>query len=136
MLADKVTKGQVDPKLWIAIEDIHDGWEQSGGVGQEVYGAGVAFGIVPRHFYRVPDEHFLVYLDYPTSAFRKRKNVIHFTVKGDPRLSCRMLVIKTPAHALPRFVVGADEELKAYERKDGHLEYRVAGGSSIKISWD
>ena len=61
MLSAEVKTGQVDHKLWIAIEDIHDGWEQSGTVGQEVYGAGVAFGVVPRHFYKVPNEDFIVY---------------------------------------------------------------------------
>ncbi len=135
MLADEPTKGQVDPKLWIAIEDIHDGWEKSGGVGQEVYGAGVAFGIVPRHFYRVPGEHFVIYIDYPSSGFKKRKNTATFKVGGNSRLSCRMLIIKTKGHALPNFTVSAGGHLKARERRDGNLEYVVAGGSEIKISW-
>jgi hypothetical protein len=135
MLCEKTTKGQLDRKLWIAIEDIHDGWEQSGGVGQEVYGAGVAFGIVPRHFYRVPGEHFLVYNDYPTTDFRKRKNTISFEVKGDARLSCRMLIIKTKGNTLPHFSVSVTEPLNAHERREGNLEYIVNGGSKIKIKW-
>jgi len=135
MLAEKTTKGHVDRKLWIAIEDIHDGWEQSGGVGQEVYGAGVAFGVVPRHFYRVPGEDFFVFCDYPTAGFKKRKNTICFHVKGDPRLSCRMLIVKTKGHTLPQLVVSAGSELESHHRQDGHLEYIVAGRSEIKISW-
>lgn len=46
ILSAKVKMGEVDPNLWIALEDLHDGWEASGEVGQEVYGAGNAFHII------------------------------------------------------------------------------------------
>ena len=52
MLKEKPKIGEVDPKLWIALEDLHDGWEQSGEVGQEVYGAAMpsvfCHGIITR----------------------------------------------------------------------------------------
>ncbi|HTD98501.1 MAG TPA: hypothetical protein VK668_04420 [Mucilaginibacter sp.] len=136
MLSDEVKTGQVDHKLWIAIEDIHDGWEKSGTVGQEVYGAGVAFGIVPRHFYHVPGEDFMIYLDYPTASFKYRKGSgVTFKVKGDARLSCRMLIVKGK-QALPAFTVqGGETELKGQHRKDGHIEYTVGGHQQIKINW-
>src|ERR1700749_802265 len=105
MLSDEVKTGQVDHKLWIAIEDIHDGWEQSGSVGQEVYGAGVAFGIIPRHFYKVPGEEFMIYLDYPSAGYKSEKGRVSLKVKGDERLSCRMLTIKTGSKKLPEFIV-------------------------------
>jgi hypothetical protein len=137
MLSDEVKTGQVDHKLWIAIEDIHDGWEKSGTVGQEVYGAGVAFGIVPRHFYRVPNEPFMIYLDYPTADFKYRKdNSVTFKVKGDKRLNCRMLVVNPGKKRLPEFkVVGNTGEIKGQLRKDGHMEYLVSGDQQIKINW-
>jgi hypothetical protein len=47
MLVDKPKTGETDPALWIALEYLHDGWEPSGEVGQEVYGAGIAFGLSP-----------------------------------------------------------------------------------------
>ena len=40
MLSEEVKTGEIDPKLWVPLEDIHDGWEKSGEVGQEVYGSG------------------------------------------------------------------------------------------------
>lgn len=70
MLEEKPKVGELDPKLWIALEDLQDGWQKSGTVGQEVYGAGNAFGILPRHYLRVPGEEFMVYVDYPTSGFK------------------------------------------------------------------
>ncbi|MDB5156224.1 MAG: hypothetical protein JWR50_931 [Mucilaginibacter sp.] len=137
MLSDDVKTGQVDHKLWIAIEDIHDGWEQSGTVGQEVYGAGVAFGIIPRHFYKVPNEDFMIYVDYPTANFKHRKNGLTFNVKGDPRLSCRMLVVKKVKKELPVFSVKTKAaELKGKRRKDGHIEFTLNGDQQIKINWE
>ena len=136
MLSDDVKTGQVDHNLWIAIEDIHDGWEQSGTVGQEVYGAGVAFGIVPRHFYRVPGEDFMIFVDYPTAGFKYRKGNVSFNVKGDERLTCRMLIVKKENTSLPTFEVkGNNAELKSTHRKDGHLEFTVSGNQQIKINW-
>jgi hypothetical protein len=137
MLSDEVKTGQVDHKLWIAIEDIHDGWEKSGTVGQEVYGAGVAFGIVPRHFYRLPDNDFMIYLDYPTAGFKYRKGSgVTFQVKGDSRLSCRMLIVNPDKKRLPAFTVtGNTIEVKGTHRKDGHMEYLINGNQQIKINW-
>jgi hypothetical protein len=40
MLVEKPNTGVIDPQRWIALEDLHDGWEACGEVGQEVYGAG------------------------------------------------------------------------------------------------
>ena len=51
--------------VWIALEDIQDGWNKSGQVGQEVYGAGNAFGILARHYIKVPGRDFMIFTDYP-----------------------------------------------------------------------
>jgi hypothetical protein len=140
MLSEKVKMGEVDPNLWIAIEDIHDGWEKSGEVGQEVYGAGVAFGIVPRHYYQVSGEHFMIYIDYPIDHFAKKGNSISFNVKGDNRLTCRLMVIKQDQHKLPKFSLtgkrgNKKEDITGTPRKDGHLEFTVSGGQDIIIKW-
>ncbi|WCT10708.1 hypothetical protein [Mucilaginibacter jinjuensis] len=136
MLSDKIKTGQVDHKLWIAIEDIHDGWEQSGTVGQEVYGAGVAFGIIPRHFYQVPGEDFLIYVDYPSARYHHRKGSLSLSVKGDERLTCRLMIIKKNI-TLPVFTLKCNEvETKVAKRKDGHLEYEINGGAEVKIKWN
>lgn len=139
MLEEKPKIGEVDPKLWIALEDLQDGWQKSGTVGQEVYGAGNAFGILPRHYLRVPDESFLIYVDYPTSGFKaiKGKN-IHFSTLGDERLNCRMMLIKDAASKLPDFTVtvkGKTKPLKGRQTKQGHLEYFISGNQQLSIVW-
>ena len=139
MLSDEVKIGEVDPKLWIALEDLHDGWEKSGEVGQEVYGAGNAFGIMPRHYLRVPDEHFMIYVDYPTSSFSARKGKqINFTVLGDSRLICRLVIVTMDNHKLPTFVItakGQKQEVKGKITGKGNIEYAINGGQSVKITW-
>jgi hypothetical protein len=139
MLKEKPKTGEVDPKLWIALEDLHDGWEQSGEVGQEVYGAGNAFGILPRHFMRVEGEPFMIYTDYPTYGFSAKKHQpASFRLAGDGRLSCRLMVVKTGKDKLPDLTVsvkGVPEPLKMKKVAGGHLEYQVAGDSEIHISW-
>jgi hypothetical protein len=136
MLSEEIKTGQVDHKLWIAIEDLHDGWEKSGIVGQEVYGAGVCFGIIPRHFYRVPNEDFIVYMDYPTANYKYRKGQVKLDVRGDKRLSCRMMIIRNSKKKLPDFSVkSGSNELSGNLCKGGHLEFTVAGDEEITITW-
>jgi hypothetical protein len=139
MLSDDIKVGELDPSLWIALEDMHDGWEQSGQVGQEVYGAGNAFGILPRHYMRVPGENFMIFVDYPTASFTATKGKpISFSVLGDKRMTCRLSVIKMDQHELPDFkitVKGEADELKAQPTKEGHLQYTLNGDSKVHISW-
>jgi len=138
MLAEEIKTGELDPRLWIALEDLHDGWEKSGAVGQEVYGAGNAFGILPRHYLRVPGEDFMIFVDYPTTSFTARKGSnIHFGVKGDPRLSCRLLIVNPKDKGLPAFeVTGQDRNvLTGKPVKGGHLEYCIRGNETVMIVW-
>ena len=135
MLKDKPKIGEVDPNLWIALEDLHDGWEQSGEVGQEVYGAGNAFGIIPRHYLQVPGEDFMIYTDYPASGFKAKKSKpLTFKILGDRRLTCKIIAVKMK-NKLPDFKVKAKKEIKGKKLKGGHMEYTVCGNTDIKISW-
>jgi len=139
MLSEEVKTGEVDPNLWIALEDMHDGWEKSGEVGQEVYGAGNAFGILPRHYMQVEGQPFMIYTDYPTYGFSaKKRKPVKFKLAGDARLNCRLLLVKTDKGKLPIFKVtvnGQEEILQGKKTKDGHLEFTVAGDSNIIINW-
>jgi hypothetical protein len=140
MLVKEVKTGELDPKLWVALEDIHDGWEPSGSVGQEVYGAGLAFGVVPRQYIRIPDEDFMVFTDYPTVNQNLKKNTISFDVVGDPALTCSMRILNRGKKRLPKFKLKLDnnedqqqiESVK--ETKDG-LDYTIHGNQKVTISW-
>lgn len=137
MLSEEVKTGEVDPDLWIALEDMHDGWEKSGAVGQEVYGAGNAFGILPRHYMQVDDQPFMIYTDYPTYGFSPKKHrPANFKLAGDGRLDARLLIVKKDKGKMPEFQVKAGKKLiKGTKTKDGHLEFIVPGDSHIHIDW-
>ena len=141
-MTDKPKTGEVDPKLWIPLEDIYDGWEKAGQVGQEVYGAGMPFGIVPRHYYPVPDGKFMIYVDYPIKAFSTvHEGQAMFRVLGDSRLSCRMRIIPTGRKGLPTIKVTTEREdgnetLQGRETEEGHLEFTVSGDRNVIVHWE
>jgi len=138
MLEEKPKIGEVDPKIWIALEDLQDGWLKSGTVGQEVYGAGNAFGILPRHFLRVSDQEFMIYTDYPITDFSEKKGrPVIFKVLGDDRIQCRLLLVKQGKKKIPPVTVqiaGAKEKLSGKLVKGGNIEFSLPGNSTIKIT--
>ena len=138
MIVKKSKTGEIDQKLWIALEDIHDGWEQSGEVGQEVYGAGVAFGIIPKQYHKVKEEDFIIFCDYPTSAFRTRGQSIFFETKGDDQLKCKVIILLNGTKKKNTFQVyldGNKEHITPEKENSTLIEYEVSGNSKIKISW-
>lgn len=139
MLKEKPKTGEVDANLWIALEDLHDGWEQSGEVGQEVYGAGNAFGIMPRHFMQAEGQPFMIYTDYPTYGFSAKKHhPAKFQLAGDPRLNCRLLLVKTAEGTMPDVrvnVQGTKQRLTGTATKEGYLEFSLPGNSNLTIDW-
>lgn len=137
MLSEEVKTGEVDPSLWIALEDLHDGWEKSGEVGQEVYGAGNAFGILPRHYIRIPGKEFLIFTDYPRSNTIVKKNAVSFTVLGDQRLTSKLRVISLEGKRLPKFSVKGERQGELVPKPDdsGCIEYEVYGAQKVTISW-
>jgi hypothetical protein len=139
MVEEAPKVGEIDPKLWIALEDLQDGWLKSGTVGQEVYGAGNAFGILPRHFIRIPNEEFMIYLDYPFEITNQNKpGEIKFKVHGDNRLTCRLMIVKTSRKKLPAIdliVSNTNEKIKGKKVADGNLNYQISGNQSIAIKW-
>ena len=138
MLQEKPKVGEVDPKLWIALEDLHDGWEKSGQVGQEVYGAGNAFGILPRHYILIPGQPFMIFTDYPIYNFSAKKQMpVCVHLAGDSRLVCRMMMVKTGKNKLPELTVklNTGSAVRGKKVAGGHLEFQLAGDEKILIDW-
>jgi hypothetical protein len=142
ILSEEPKTGEIDPKLWIPLEDIHDGWEKAGQVGQEVYGSGLPFGIVPRHYWRIPGEKFMVYIEYPTKDFSaEAEEQVTFQVLGDPRLACRLRIMPvTGRKRMQEFTVqteyqGRTETLKGKKTEEGHIEYKLLGDRLVTVRW-
>jgi hypothetical protein len=140
-MTEKPRTGELNPKLWIPLEDMYEGWEKAGQVGQEVYGAGMPFGIIPRHYWPVPDGKFMVYIDYPIKAFSTvHEGQAMFRVLGDSRLSCRLRIIPTGRQGLPPIKVIAESEdsnetLRGHETEEGHLEFAVSGDRNVIVEY-
>jgi hypothetical protein len=143
VLAEKkdVKTGELDPNLWIAVEDLQDGWSRSGQVGQEVYGAGIAFGIVPRQFYKVKDAGFIAFTEYPAADFKRTKNKLTFFARGDERLPFRLAITPVAGKKLPKFTVTSGKNKEAVEvspekgAKKDYIEFTLHGNSYISITW-
>lgn len=145
VIAEKkdVKTGEIDPNLWIALEDLQDGWNRSGQVGQEVYGAGVAFGIVPRQYRKVPEGGFMLFADYPAGNFRKTANSMTFQLKGDSTMKCRLALLPIEdGKPLPKVKIEAGKstndrtEITALPNiKEKRAEYSINGNCSVKITW-
>jgi len=140
-MTQKPKTGELDTKLWIPLEDIYDGWEKAGQVGQEVYGAGMPFGVIPRNYWRIPDEDFMIYIEYPIKDFSTEEpGQATFFVQGDPRLSCRLRLMPTGRKSLPGLEVqaqleGHTEKLKGRETAEGHIEYEIFGNHQVTVNW-
>jgi hypothetical protein len=135
-LSKTVKTGELDPKLWIAVEDLHDGWEENGQVGQEVYGAGNSFGVVPRHYIK-PTEEFMVYVEYPAGKIRKSKGSLSFDLLGDGRLTCSLRIIPKQKKSFNFELLDRTNKNKMEEKKskEGHLEFEVNGNQLLQLKW-
>jgi hypothetical protein len=136
VVADKTKTGEMDKRLWIPVEDMHDLWEKAGQVGQEVYGAGQAFGFLTRHYLRIPNQEFIVYVDYPVTKKVMREQMLSFRVGGDCRLNCSIRLIPHIGKKLPKCILKCeDRPIEGQITKEGHLRYEVQGGRSIHLTW-
>lgn len=144
VLAEKkdVKTGEIDASLWISLEDLQDGWKRSGQVGQEVYGAGIAFGIVPRQYYRVKEGGFMIFCEYPILNFRKKGSTVTFYAGGDGQFAIRMAVIPDSGNSkIPDVKVYAGEkrntsEISAEKDSSSHCaEFIISGNAFVKVQW-
>ena len=134
MLSEEVKTGELQHDLWVPLEDLYNGWEKSGQVGQEVYGAGMAFGIVPRQYIQI-DEDFLLFIDYPISQHRKRGKSLTLKLDGDKDMHYNLKIIKIKSHRIQAKVFHNNEVLKPLKKNTKMHEYEVLGQSTVKVQW-
>jgi len=140
ILAEEIKTGEIDPALWVPLEDIHDGWERSGEVGQEVYGACIAFGIVPRQYIKIPGIETNIFIDYPITDIEKQDGKsVKFKVLGDGRMNCRLIIFNQEETAKWKVAVKQDpkdkaEVLPVQKQEENQLEYQLTGDCVVEIS--
>jgi hypothetical protein len=106
---------------------------------QEVYGAGIAFGILPRQYYKVPGGDFMIYVDYPLSQYKVQEGKsVSFQLLGDKRLSCQLRIMKKGRARLPQFEVrtkASKQSLKGKPADNGAITYVLSGDEQVSITW-
>ena len=136
MIADEIKTGEIQKDLWVPLEDIHDGWEKSGEVGQEVYGAGVSFGVVPRQYFKLKDLNATGFIDYPAVNFRFGKSSVTFRVIGDPKFKASMKLFGLSKAKLSKLKIEVKNKSKYTEvTAQNSNEFEFPGNSSVRISW-
>jgi hypothetical protein len=142
-LADTCKTGILDRNLSVPIEDIYEGWEKAGQVGQQVYGTAAPFVFATRHDHVVPGEDFVVNCSYPVRDYAVKKagahrGVMRFQAEGDSRCTCHVRVIATKYKPLPKITVRRDGLRKAVKgtlTSFGYLEYEIPGDAAVKVEW-
>lgn len=135
MLSETVKTGAIKKDLPVPLEDIYAGWEQSGQVGQEVYGSGIPFGIVARQYFRLEKIGCMAFTDLPITNLRIGKNKVTFQTLGHPS-SKGVLLLQGKKSALEKITI-EQKSKSAYQTvgsaKAGHFE--ISGGSATRLNW-
>lgn len=134
MLSTEVKTGEIQADLWVPLEDLYNGWEQRGQVGQEVYGSGMPFGVVPRQYIKIEDD-FLVFVDYPVTEQTKRGKSLTIHLQGDKDMCCNLKILKLGDRNIKMKVFQDKELLKAFHESAKIHEYRISGQAVIKVQW-
>jgi hypothetical protein len=143
VVAEKARNGRVERALAVPLEDLHDGWEPSGEVGQEIYGAGLALVYTTRHYVPLRAAGCLAFCDYPMYDFREDagKNRAFWRAGGDPRCSAELRVIPQDANAEPLSVTVTTRAgevvvpLHGTHTAEGHAAFSIRGGQELQIAW-
>lgn len=140
-ISENPRNGKINRLLNIPIEDLQHGWEKSGQVGQEVYGAANPFVFVSCAYRRPAKLPFSIYCNYPYFDIQfkreKGKGELFFLTGGMESLNCSA-----------RLLAGADKKLKnvtvKYRVKNTikfrnvlkiNDEYIIPGNSEVIVNW-
>ncbi|KLT66713.1 hypothetical protein [Pedobacter sp. BMA] len=107
-------------------------------MGQEVYGAGNAFGILPRHFIRIPDETFMIYVDGPFGTVRKKSGKVTFNMLSHQAMTYRVKIVfhqEYQADLSFKMALNGTQFLSV-PVKNKQIEMDVNGSQKVSISWN
>jgi hypothetical protein len=149
MIEQHPKNGHINRELAIPLEDIYEGWETAGKVGQEVYGAGAPFAFATRHCHRIEGVDFRVHCDYPVQNFvikrRKSRRIskagsVHFQIAGDRRCRSHVRIVPGDYTPLPsiQLKIRRARSLHVVSGnmvENGYLEFVVPGNADVVVSW-
>ncbi len=138
MLDEEIKTGEISKDLWVPIEDLQDGWTPSGGVGQEVYGAGIPFGLVARQYLKLEPD-LVVSFDYPFSRVSKSGRSVVIQFLGDASLECHLRVARTSRQWSESFSVAVKQSahfqpVNAATGSRGRT-FSFKGNDRVRLEW-
>jgi hypothetical protein len=150
VLAEQSQSGYINRELAIPLEDMYEGWQKAGTVGQEIYGAAAPFVFSTRHCHRIDDGHFIIHCNYPVLDFtiRRRRGrrlqqagSASFRILGDRRCRCYVRIVPNDYLPLPGVTVRAGKGSAAKEVEGaltvyGYLEYELPGDAFVAVGWE
>jgi hypothetical protein len=138
-LAGKVRNGKTERALSIPLEDLQDGFQESGQVGQEIYGAGIGFVMTSRHYMQLACGA-TAYSSYPMFDFTPvGERGATWRAGGDSRLTAEVRVFMRDADCAPCAInafARAGEvrvPLRGSISPEGHATFPIRGGQVIEI---
>lgn len=140
VITDSPRNGRINRDLTIPLEDVYQGWEVAGQVGQEVYGAAAPLAFAVRSYHKITGMPFMVYCDYPIFDLQNPGDGDYFAfqVRGTAECTARLRLIPEAGTILPatevRYWGSASEgHPEAVRIPDGQIEFTIAGNSRVEI---
>lgn len=140
-VADAPRNGRIARSLAVPLEDLRDGRDVCGQVGQEIYGAGLAFVLTSRHYMHLPGALATAFADYPMFDFAPAGDgSATWRAAGDPRgrFSLRVIPRDVDAGAVGVRVTAFAGDVRYPVRgtisPEGHAVYELAGGQRVEVA--
>ncbi len=139
VIAEKPRNGRIVRGLNVPLEDLQDGREQSGQVGQEIYGAGLPFVMTSRHYQALEGTGMIAFCNYPMFDFVPARDGGSWRVGGDPRGSCELRVGPADVAGIARSITVTVEAgsvsvpVHGKLSADGHATFALRGGQTVAI---
>ncbi|NGM62314.1 hypothetical protein G5B30_10355 [Sphingobacterium sp. SGG-5] len=130
-LATEVKTGYLHKKAWIPVEDLGDGWEAIGAVGQEVYGAGCLFSLLHFHFLELDSSNHTCFISYPFVIRKRTTRSVTIQVLGSADYFCMLRLCGTKGK--PYTLRLADGQHIPLRQTGNPAE--PAGDQQLVISW-
>ncbi|HLS96151.1 MAG TPA: hypothetical protein VK017_11375 [Sphingobacterium sp.] len=131
ILAQEVKTGFLNKDLWIPVEDLGDGWDEVGTVGQEVYGAGAIFQAFTNHMLPLDEDDSFCFVGCPILDIKRVKGGVRFRIPGSSEFA---YPIRLLSRSKQKYVLSADGEDNRMLDQDS-TEIEVAGGKTVAIKW-
>ncbi|HTU80722.1 MAG TPA: hypothetical protein VMF61_01245 [Candidatus Acidoferrales bacterium] len=138
-LAEHPKSGRIFADLAVPLEDLQEGWQKCGQVGQEIYGSGLAPALTVRHYAYLEALDCTLFCDYPAFGLRVSETthptIVKLSIAGDGRACCSIRVIpRDAARPAPSGTARVGRTtVSPTSTPQGHLLFRVPGGSTVRL---